>query len=385
MITFLMLDDDAGSEAPAEPYAEALVDSSSNGLSITVRRPGRMAETIALITETAPDGLLLDVALTNALDPEGQPVGFDGISLAQQVRTLQTRARSAAGSAGLPEFPIIRLSKRDVVGEYVNADSTSDDLFDAFIYKDTLVDDAALAASAASIVVALATDYPAIMAFADHEPDDKALAGLLGCDPTFLLRLDPRTLLGLRRPGAPAHVLSRFIVVKLLGRAGPMVDEALLAVRFGVDVEKSPDWLALLEALTPARYAGVFTSGYPRWWMIAARDWWEQTVDQDKTPARLGAAERVSLLKEKTGLQQLNAIEAVADSPGSRYWHRCAKSGLPVDPAEGFPLLPVYGTETWHDTEYLCLEEALRDPRNVRLAPSERARIEAILRRKAAP
>ena len=104
---------------------------------------------------------------------------------------------------------------------------------------------------------------------------------------------------------------------------------------------------------------------------------------QDKTLARIGAAERVTLLIARTGLTRLRAIASNTDSPGSRYWHRCAKSGLPVDPVEGFPLMPVYGTETWHDTEYLCLEEALRDARNARLGPSERARVNAILRRRA--
>lgn len=380
MKTYLMLDDDAGSEAPAEPYAEAIETHSDGRLSIAVRRPGRMAETIAIITEVAPQGLLLDVALTNAQDQEGNPVGFDGIALAQQVRTLQTRARTRNGSEGLPEFPIIRLSKRDVIREYVNKDSTSDDLFDEFVEKEALID---RAAAAAAIVWALAEDYPQLRAFADRAPDDDALGALLDREPEFLARLDPRTLLGLRRPGAPAHVLSRFVVVKLLRRAGPLVDEALLAVRLGVDREQSGDWPALLEGLAGCRYKGVFAAGYERWWMIAARDWWEREIDQDKPLARLAASERVNLLKEKTGLQNLAAIEASEDSPGSRWWHRCAKTGVAVDPSEGFPLLPVYGTETWHDTEYLCLEEALRDPRNARLAASERARAEAIRRRRA--
>lgn len=377
-----MLDDDAGSEAPAEDYAEALMALAGGQLTIKVERPGRMADTIAMITAEAPQGLLLDVALTNAQDKEGQPVGFDGIALAQQVRTLQTRARTSTGSGGLPEFPIIRLSKRDIVREYVNEDSTSDDLFDEFVDKEALIDQAEVAAS---IVLALANDYPAVTAFADRAPDDDALGTLLGCESQFLARLDPRTLLGLRRPGAPAHVLSRFIVVKLLGRAGPLVDEALLAVRLGIDREQSGDWPALLEGLTACRYSGAYASGYARWWMIAARDWWEREIDQDKPLARLGAAERVALLSQKTGLQKLVAIEASAESPGSRWWHPCARTGIPVDPAEGFPLLPVYGTETWHDTEYLSLEEALRDPRNPRLAASERARVEAILRRRTAP
>lgn len=384
MKTYLMLDDDAGSEAPAEPYAEALEASANGGLTIEVRRPERMAQTIAMISELAPDGLLLDVALTNALDTEGQPVGFDGIALAQQIRTLQTRARVGTGSGGLPEFPVVRYSKRDIVREYVNKDSTSDDLFDEFVDKSS-INEPHMASAAASIVVALATDYPAVSAFADRAPDDPALAALLGCEPDFLARLDPRTLLGLRRPGAPAHILARFIVIKLFGRPGPLVNEALLAVRLGVDPARSEDWPAVLEGLSASQYRGVFSCGYTRWWMPAALDWWQREIDQDKSPARLAAADRVALLSARTGLIRLAAIEASTDSPGSRWWHRCARSEVAVDPAEGFPLLPVYGMETWHDTEYLCREKALRDPRNARLAASERARIDAVLGRRATP
>ncbi len=378
-----MLDDDSGTEAPAEPYADALQAACPAKLAIVVRQPGRMAETIALIADLAPDGLLLDVALTNALDAEQQPVGFDGIALAQQVRTLQTRARTTVGSSGLPEFPVIRFSKRDVVREYVSQDSTSDDLFDEFVDKSS-INDADVATAAATIIVALASDYPALSKFAGQAPDDASLGELLGCDPSLLARFDPRTLLGLRRPNAPPHIFSRFLVVKLLGRPGPLVDESILSVRFGVDRDESQDWPALLEYLTGCQYRGAFASGYARWWMPTTLDWWQREIDQERTLAGLPAVERIAALVGKTGLSRLAPIKATADSPGSRWWHRCAKSGRAVDPAEGFPLLPVYGSEIWHDTEYLCLEEALRDPRNSRLSPSERARVEAMLRRRRA-
>jgi hypothetical protein len=374
-----MFDDDAGSESPAELYAEALVAASAGALEIDVRRPGRLNETIAVVKQLAPQGLLLDVALTNALDDQQQPVGFDGIALAQQVRTLQTRARSPNSAENLPEFPIIRLSKRDVVREYVNKDSTSDDLFDEHIDKEVVLDDPNCAAR---IAVALATDYPAIIAFANVEPEDAALAKLLGCEGSLLSRLDPRVLLGLRRPGAPAHVLARFVVVELLGRAGPLVDSELLAVRLGVDTTVSDDWPKLAELLEASRYAGVFAGGYARWWMASTLDWWQREIDEDSTPARLSAVERVNLIKAATRLERLTPVEGTGDSPGTRFWHRCANSDRPVDAAEGFPLLPVYGMETWHDTEYLCLEEALRNPRHKRLAPSEQARVQALIRKR---
>ena len=86
--------------------------------------------------------------------------------------------------------------------------------------------------------------------------------------------------------------------------------------------------------------------------------------------------------KAATKLERLTPVEGTGDSPGTRFWHRCANSDRPVDAAEGFPLLPVYGMETWHDTEYLCLEEALRNPRHKRLAPSEQARVQALIRKR---
>lgn len=376
MITYLMLDDDAAAASPAELYAEPIQAASKGQLEIVVRRPGRMGETVAMIAKLKPNGLLLDIALTNALDEDKQPVGFDGIALAQQVRTLQTRARTVTATRALPEFPIIRLSKKNIVGEYVSGDTTSDDLFDALIDKDSVFDNASVAARTA---IALARDYPSLSKYADSDQGDDAIAALLASTPAAFVRLDPRTLLGIRRPNAPAHVLARFVITQLLGRPGPLVDEALLAIRLGVDTNASPDWGRLRARLDTARYKGAFGDGYLRWWMPAFNDWWQLEIEEERPAGRLTATERVALLRKRTELNGLAAIAPTDDNPGSRFWHRCIRSGLPVDPAEGFPLLPIYGHEIWHDTEYWCLEEGLRHPRDPRLSPTDRARAVAMI------
>ena len=250
MIIYLMLDDEAAAASPAELYAEPIQAAAEGQLEIVVRRPERMGETVAMIARLKPHGLLLDIELTNALDEDKQPVGFDGIALAQQVRTLQTRARTATATRALPEFPIIRLSKKDVVREYVSEDTTSDDLFDELIDKDSVFGDAS---APARIAVALAQDYPALSKYADSDQSDAAIAALLAFAPETFARLDPRTLLGIRRPGAPAHVLARFVIAQLLGRPGPLVNEDLLAIRLGVDTTASPDWGSLQAGLDEAR------------------------------------------------------------------------------------------------------------------------------------
>lgn len=371
MATYLFIDDDVGSPADATIYADALVAASDGRLEVRSILPQALPQTIKAIASSTPDGLLLDVALTNALTPDHQQVGFDGIALAQQVRTLQTRGR-AAGAAALAEFPIIRFSKKDVIREYVNEDPTSDDLFDEMIDKGDLADHAA---EVVAQMVSLAEDYSRIVEFAQTELDDRAIAEVLRCEPSFVARLDPRALLGLRRPSAPAHVLARYFTAKLLARPGPLINEETLAVRLGVDLLHSDDWPALKEVLASSAYGGAFSEGYPRWWQVLVMDWWQAIVDTGKPLVRTSATDRVKAIRARTRLERLTALPEDADSPGSRFWHRCSRSGRPVDPANGYPLLPIYGQETWQDAEYLCLEEARRSPRDPRLSPTERNRL----------
>ena len=373
MATYLFIDDDVGAAAGAELYAEALEAASGGQLVVQPLRPLALPQMIEAIAAAKPNGLLLDIALINALTGDRQQVGFDGIALAQQVRTLQTRGR-ATGAATLAEFPIIRFSKKDVIREYVSQDPTSDDLFDEMVDKGDVADHAQDVATRA---LSLAADYKRVLTLTQTDLDDPDLAEALGCELAFITRLDPRALLGLRRPGAPAHVLARYFTAKLLARPGPLIDEATLAVRLGVDRVRSADWPALTATLDEAVYRGAFSYGYPRWWQPLVMDWWQAIDHADRPLPRANTAERVEAIRGQFGLAGLTALTEDPDSPGARFWHRCSRSGRPVDPAHGFALLPIYGHETWQDAEYLCLEEARRDPRNPRLSPTERSRLAA--------
>src|SRR4051794_22774397 len=122
--TYLFIDDEANSRASTEPYAEEITEASSGSLVIESYRPSTIQEVLETIAKSKPDGLLLDVAFTNALTQENVPLSYDGIALAQQIRTLQTR-RLRQGERSLPEFPLVRFSKADVIREYVSGDTTS--------------------------------------------------------------------------------------------------------------------------------------------------------------------------------------------------------------------------------------------------------------------
>lgn len=377
MINYLLIDDDVDSKPPAEMYTRELEASSGGALTFQAVKPTDLAKSLEAIAKSGANGLLLDIAFINAAGSDGKPLAYNGIALAQQIRTLQTIMRTRGD--GLPEIPIVRFSKKDIVSDYVSQDTTSDDLFDEKLDKDQVLIDAS---DAVRRLISIAGDYPALIAFADDATDENALATLLGCNPELFLRLDSRALLGLRRRGVPPHILSRQLIGVLLGRAGPLIDEALLALRLGIDKNRSPDWLSVLSTMAGAAYAGTFGHGYPRWWMPLILDWWSEAIDQDRTPARLSAEERVALVRQKLSLDQLEPLPTTLESPGNRFWHFCVKSDRPVDPAFGYPLLPEWGQEVWQDTEYLCEEEAIQNIRHPRLSQSERQRATAARQRK---
>lgn len=371
---YLFIDDEVGSAAPAELYSDKIGRHSDDMLNFTATKPGSLSETLRIIADKQPNGVILDVSFTNALS-DGKPLAFDGIALAQQIRTLQTR--QLAGSAGLPPFPIVRLSKKDVILEYVNGDTTSDDLFDDKMDKDEIISHPQAAAHRLS---SLAADYPQIVAFGHSEKTDDNVANLCGVGLEFLSRLDQRMFLGLLRVNSPPHVLARDLLSSVVVRAGPLVDEQLLSVRLGIDRSRSPDWSRLLETFTEAAYRGCFAGGYRRWWMPLVQDWWSRELPEAAPLQRTGATERVEGLRAKTSLTELEPLAVNPLSPGERFWHICMKSNDPVDPAHGVAMLPVYGQESWHDADYLSLEEAKRDVRNRRIRPLDRTRILAARR-----
>jgi CheY-like chemotaxis protein len=376
-VNYLLIDDDTKGDLPVEGYAEQLIALSQGSLKVETYRPTSIQEVLKFIAEKKPDGILMDVAFTNAPTEDRAPLPYDGIALAQQIRTLQTRGMTY-GEASLPEFPIVRFSKADVIREYVGGDTTSEDLFEERVYKETIID---YGETVARQLVSLAIDYPVINEYAaKNEKSDEALARLLGCEEEFLSRIDARALLGLRRSDAPTHVLSRFLTGPIFSRPGPMIDEELLAIRLGIDQDKSSDWSSLLETLNSTKYKGVFAQGYGRWWMALVLEWWNEQVDSERPLIRLSAYDRVDTIKEQMGMSELVPIAEDHDSPGTKFWHRCVKSTRPVDPTFGFPLMSEWGQETWHDVDYLCLEEAKRDPRNPRFPPAERKRIAKLLR-----
>jgi hypothetical protein len=369
MTRYLFIDDEADG---AESYADALSETDST-LSIEVKSPVSLEQIVDLLS-TNPDGMLLDVKLNNTKDKDGKPLRFDGIGLAQQLRSLQTRGE-------VKSLPIVRLSQPEVIQEYVRGDSTSDDCFDDRISKDEI---ASHAASINRRLLSLANDYPRLIAYLNATKSSESAALLLGVPASFLDRVDSRILADVQQcDNAPAHVLAGFFLDKLLAWPGPLIGEDLLAARLGVDRASSEvGWAVILENLEPARYVGAFHNGYPRWWMATVSDIWNDLPDASISLARARAEERIDVL-QKAWKTKLQPIAETKDSPGRRYWAICEATTLPVDPTFGIALMPRIGHQPWQEAEYLSLEAALRDSHNSRIRPDDKARLQRELAKRA--
>lgn len=57
--TYLLIDDEAKSDAPADGYAEQLSASSQGSLKVETYRPTSIQEVLEFIAKTKPDGLLV--------------------------------------------------------------------------------------------------------------------------------------------------------------------------------------------------------------------------------------------------------------------------------------------------------------------------------------
>jgi hypothetical protein len=307
-------------------------------------------------------GVLVDVDFSS----DGKAIGT-GLGLAQNLRAKQKNKKSKT-----LDYPLIRFANPDPVREFVGDDPASDDLFDLLISKvfardhlDTVV----LQARAARAVYDGLTDSPpadlaAFARFCGKEPAQFEVWG----DP----RLWQKVRLGLGESSA-THVAAGSFFRSFLLPVGLLVDEDTLAIRLGVDIEKSPDWPTLRAALADAKYTGVGAEGFERWWARGIDSFW-LGVDDDEYLHQRNSEERVDRLRKISG-DRLAALQ-----PPARYWRLCALSlrngeCKAVDPARAVTLVQRSPQEPWIDPEQAAVEVAVMFRDDPRIDTDELARL----------
>ena len=345
---YLYIDDEE--KKVREPFAKNLSD---NKIKVDTKHVSEIelsnTEIIKQIVKNY-DGLLLDLRLdqTASEDENKIRVPFTATVYAQHIRTLVTNGDIDK------DIPIVLFSTDDKLQKVYFVDLTSQDLFDRYIDKSKIPENAKLK------LISLADGYRRIN-------DEKNIEKLVGLD--SLSELDERI---------PTHEYAQVILKDLIYISGVLINELMLASRFGIDIKKSDDWKKLKEYFKKAKYTGVFSDGWNRWWMHLVDDIFY--TETETYLSYLDANERVELLKKITNLGKLVAAEPIQENNSSRFWTYCMILERPLDPLEGFKINTPTEPKPWQEYSYCSLYSILEQKhksRGISIHPSDREKLEA--------
>jgi hypothetical protein len=275
----------------------------------------------------------------------------------------------------LRSFPIILWSINQKFESSFSGDETSHDLFDAVYGKDEAVIKDSTRVQRE--LCALASGYEAIGGVSDVG----AVASVLGRREMVDQPVYGEFFAACSEAAGRTsrHDLARLIMRTLVLRDGLLVDEGLVAARFGIDRDKSAGaWSAFLTIISAAKYGGPFADGWCRWWWYDLEDWWLTLRERQTNLRRLAASERVAILNDRFGLE-LRSANPIQDGYSDRFFAVCVATDRPLDPIDGLRVLTP-GSRSWNEQRYVSVIAALeRLNKNAwRLHPSDYARLDAL-------
>lgn len=365
---YLFVDDATGSAGDADHYRKML--SKAGVLDVELVRPDRDMLLVPETSLSGIDGYILDINLSDQADEDGVRFLGTGAGLAQDLRLFQALGPDNGGQR---PRPIVRLCAAQVFQAYLEGDDSTVDIFDLGFSKESIGDHAD---TARAKLAALPTLY--------RDVEKAALGGA-----------SARTLLGLSESQYAAihskfrgqleveldrktHEAASFLLRELLIAPGLLIDEDLLAVRLGIDVQKSPGWPVVRQRFDEAKYTGTANAAFPRWWNPMLSGLWAEIHTEPLF--RLTASQRAGVLAA-AGFSDIVALSADQRSPGEQIWTIARSSDpelrLPADPRFAFPLnIPV---SPWLDEHVWCLEMAKRNRNSSKLTNDSLARLRAVL------
>jgi hypothetical protein len=348
---FLCIDDDSG----ASTLVRRLRD---EGLDVDLSTPKPMEEQFETLSKDEYDGLILDLRLD-----ERQNDGFK----ADYLSNLPARfVRDRTISSGGRDVPIVIWSGNKNLREFYRPDFASHDLYDAKYDKGSVPE------YAQSIVQELRSLDAAYRRVAGLRGDGRrGFQEMLGLDSDDALDLR----IGSRFDGikAPSHEFIRYVKQEIIEQPYPLVSDRLIAARFGIELNEAAR--GVFGALDPARYSGILSEAWPRWWWEKVVGWMEG-ISKGTSFQQLPAAERVGLLN-KAGFD-VTAADPIEKNYLTRYWTICDVLQRPLDPANGF-VSSASSSEPWHDRRYISLKAALESGADgITVNASERRRFESI-------
>jgi hypothetical protein len=342
---WIVVDDQKDVDAYCDTFNEVVEES---GFGWRRLKPSEVGERLLTRTKEPIAGVLVDIDLSSEPGVKGT-----GLGVAQDIRAKQK-------SRSLPDYPLVRFANPVPVGKFVGSDPGSNDLFDLLVPKDAARKDPI---GVTRRCVAVREIYDALSerrAF-----NEKRFAEMCGLDSKESElwsdeRLFQRMQAGMAKGSGAVHVGAGAFVRTFLEPEGLLIDEDLLAIRLGIDANKSgSSWNTLLKKLDSAAYTGLGSKAFVRWWARGLEVFW-YGVDREHFLQELTAAERVTKLIAHFKLKNLKVLS----KPENRYWRLCTISReqgrlVPVDPRSAVSMIPAVTREPWLDPEQAALDVAL--------------------------
>jgi len=310
-------------------------------------------EIIKLIGEDF-GGLILDLRL----DGQGDyPTAFNATALAQELRSVASMGETRI-------YPIVLTSTEEKIKETYNNDKSSHDLFDYKMHKSS-----EKWAKRSKKLVSLANDYKIINNISfDNTSSDSKLHELLGKELSDIK--DTRIvekLVGLIDQG-DKHYFVNFIIKQFFHFTSPLVNRRILFARLGlcIDNQSNDDIQVILDLFTNAKYVGVFSEGWDRWWEVDIN-----TIIQDtfkKNFSFISAEQRVSTLNEKLNLD-LKFFKGLEFNSSTEYSTICEATKKPIDHLEGFKIRTSHDYLPWQMHKYLSLYAYINRERSNDIRP----------------
>lgn len=363
---YLYLDDEEISKL------ESIIDNVCNGLELEIE-PKNPAEynydiDIFIRSLNGCEGLILDWRL-DMIPTNGTYFRFRAGTVAQEIRIRQAEGNFTS-------FPIVLWSTDEKLKISYSSDTASHDLFDKRYYKDEISE---ADIKVGSELLYLADGYKKIAKSLGSEQFINLVLDIDEEKKTFL----PISFIGFleQQSKMSTHEYARILLKEVIETPGVLINDEVLASKFGIDQEKSTDWNELLELLSKTKYSGAFSKGWERWWWnLINKKWWRGFDSKSPSLQSLNAEGRVKLLREKTGLVNLFPAKPIKDNYQTNYQTICQHYKKPLDPIDGVTIKEKEPF-MWQEKRYLSVDAALQrlgEEKGLRPHPVEFERLQFI-------
>lgn len=312
-----------------------------------------------LLKEEKFQGLIIDLKL----DGDGpERVNFKAPTLAQDLRT-------SAATGLIPSFPLILCSTEPKMRATYSVDKSSHDLFDYKFLKGADPNWKKFSFKLNS----LANGYSWLGESIRAVEDILQRSELLNLDSRIIEHISDKENI------PTSHDLSHFVIKQLFNHPGVLIKERTLAARLGIDIDASgEDWQRLLQQLEVAKYKGLYSDGWVRWWSDLINDFFKKISEGRRLPL-LNAKERVEIISNHFNLKALIHASPLPFCKSSKFWTICEGHKKPLDPLEGYRIFETGDLKPWQEPKYISFDAAVkridRATKGLRPHPSEEERI----------